>query len=159
MSQQILTNKNAQDKLREMIRDAGQSPDSLNLGISWDVFIEFCNIPIDTESDGVIVQWGPEYNYTHSREREHVGFYYSVLRQFDDDNMEFEQLELCWYFARDEALDQFELANSGWCFAKGDPDEHCDVTAFLRKQRQTKLFQIVSQRSPIRTRISQENTG
>jgi hypothetical protein len=160
-----LTQTTAENTLKQMLTDAGLDLALLPLDKAWDVFIAFCQIPIDTRSDGVIVQWGPhkivarELKVSPYFEYEHVGFYFSVLRQFDDvDDTEYEQLEIKWVFPRDAELDAIKLGNSDWCFAEGFPDKE-DMGAFLNAQQDTPLYQALLQRSPLSSRVYQENTG
>ena len=89
----------ARDYLREMLVDTGLIVAKLDLATAWNVFVDYCSIPIeDTARDGVIVQWGPDLRY----KREvgglvHAGFYYAVIRQCDADVAEdYEQVALSW---------------------------------------------------------------
>ena len=157
MALQPLTIDNTESTLRSMLIEAGLSLDALDLEKAWDVFAAFCEMPIKTKSDGILVQWGTVYEWLKNpiTRGNKIGFYFSVLRQFDDDAEEFEQLTLKWNYRLNGILPYVNIGNSDWCFA----DEDCDFVDFLREQREFELFKLLKTRIPYETLIFQETTG
>lgn len=157
----IITVHNAEQTLSFMLTSANLDLDSLPLDSTWDIFTTFCKIPVEGASDGVLVEWGPDSRSSPDSLWDyevHVGFYFSVLRQFYDlSGEEYEQLIIIWHFPRDPLLDSIsdEYRHSDWCFA----EDGSDITAFLNEQQNTELFQSLLQRQALWTEIRQYNTG
>lgn len=151
----VIQRAQAYTTLANLLTQAGLSPHALDLERAWEVFINFCQIPIiDVRSDGVIVQWG----HTHPSDPLYGGvngFYYSVLRQYDDDYDEFDQITLEWVYPICDRTKDIPNGNSWWCFATDGED----MPEFLRQQRATDLFQYLKTRQPITTVMRIDNTG
>lgn len=157
MALQPLTIDNTESTLRQMLTEAGLSLDALQLEAAWDVFAAFCQLPIKTKSDGILVQWGPVHErladpLTRGKK---IGFDFSVLRQFDNDAEEFEQLTLKWCYRLTGILPYINIGDSDWCFA----DDDCDFVDFLQDQREFELFKLLKARIPYETLIFQDTAS
>jgi hypothetical protein len=159
MSDIALKREHARDHLRGMLVDTGLVVAKLDLATAWDVFVAYCAIPIeDTQHDGVIVQWGPDLRYKRDGGLIHAGFYYAVIRQFDDEFAEdHEQVELSWHYRLNHVLETVETANTEWCFAKHESGQGCDMAAFLRGHRNSALFRLVEHQTPLWSRLVQQH--
>jgi hypothetical protein len=157
MALEPLTIDNAESTLRQMLTEAGLSLSAFQLEAAWDVFAAFCQLPIEAESDGILVQWGSVHESLVDtlRRGNKIGFYFSVLRQFEAGEYELKRLTLEWHYPLNGILPYINNGNSGWCFS----DEDCDFVDFLREQREFELFQLLKSRIPYETLIFQDNAG
>jgi hypothetical protein len=115
MSKRLPSDK-AESTLRAMLENAGLKPDALELDKAWDVFIEFCNMPIESKTDGIVALWGPRYKSTADaiNEGEKIGFSYSLMRQFDDESDEYQNLILECRYRLDDKLENIDEDNTDW---------------------------------------------
>jgi len=157
MPPKVLTIGKAESTFRAMLEKAGLTLVALHLEKALDVFVDFCNLPFETKTDGIIVQWGPLYEWRGEPpyQGDKIGFYYSVLRQFYDGGKEIEQLTLEWHYRLEDTLDTVEMDNTDWCCI----DLGFNVAAFLQAQRETELFQLLKQCTAYETLLFQENIG
>jgi hypothetical protein len=155
-SWRFVTRGSALRTLKRMIGAAEVSPAVLDLEHAWDLFTEFAAIPILATSDAVLVQWGPlmDWNEDKTGLVGPIGFFFHVMRQFDDGRQEYIQLKVEWHYPLDEYLRTLDIGRSEWCFREQD----CDRVQFLRDQKNSALFQYLKQQTPYETVIIENYT-
>lgn len=158
--------KQTEQALINMVAANGQPLDKLELEKTWDTFTKFCELPVETLTDAVLIQWGIQAYYEGELGNfkiTHEEYYLSFLRQVENDFMEYEQIECRFDYAIDDELRKLDTANA-WCFfdnfskRHNYPDSNCDLKEFLENHRQGKIFQALKHRQPIRTTVIQQST-
>jgi hypothetical protein len=107
----------AEARLHSLLSDAGVDPRSPTFQETWTVFRSFATEPVETKSDGVLVQGAAHSFYGFER------YTFDFVRQFEvvDGDGEFDHYEqLHCEFCFDPAASVGELASfTEWWFADG----------------------------------------
>jgi hypothetical protein len=135
-------------RLHDLLRAAGVDPEAATLAATWNVFREFVHEPVETASDGVLVQGGVYRFYRPER------YIFDFLRQVQEPgDDELEQLHCKFEFEPTPELRALGTFTEWWFLDEGRP-----LDDYLDEIRARPEFEAVVGLTPVRGRIFQEGT-
>ncbi len=138
----------AESRLHDLLRSAGVDPAAATLVATWSVFREFVHEPVETESDGVLVQGGVYDFYGPER------YIFDFLRQVQEPGKdEYEQLHCEFEYEATPELRALGDFNEWWF-----PDQGRPLDDYLEDMRARPEFDAIARLTPIRGRVYQEGT-
>ena len=142
--------KECERALREMLRAAGVDRSRPTPAAVWPVFKEFCRRPVETASDGILVETGgfsfdgaKHFHLTFTRQ-------FEVLRR-DGDHAYYEQLQAEFQFQLSSDLEALGGSSARWFAGEDGPlDDY-----FAAIERSPGFVEVVDQ-APASFRVRQE---